>query len=46
VETAATPQFEGTDHELERLLLEGLSSKELEEEEFWDSVDRETNANI
>jgi Arc/MetJ-type ribon-helix-helix transcriptional regulator len=44
VEIAAAPGFEGSQEELEGLLLEGLASKELAEEEFWDSVDRETNA--
>jgi Arc/MetJ-type ribon-helix-helix transcriptional regulator len=44
VEITATPRFQGTDQELERLLLDGLSSKDLTEEEFWDSVDCETNA--
>jgi Arc/MetJ-type ribon-helix-helix transcriptional regulator len=44
VEIAAAPGFEGSQEELEGLLLEGLASKELSEEEFWDSVDRETNA--
>jgi Arc/MetJ-type ribon-helix-helix transcriptional regulator len=44
VEIAAAPRFQGTDQELERLLLDGLSSKDLTEEEFWDSVDSETNA--
>jgi Arc/MetJ-type ribon-helix-helix transcriptional regulator len=44
VELAAAPRFQGTDQELERLLLDGLSSKDLAEEEFWDSVDGETNA--
>jgi Arc/MetJ-type ribon-helix-helix transcriptional regulator len=44
VEAAAAPGFEGTNHELEGLLMEGLASGELREEEFWDSVDQETNA--
>jgi len=44
VEIAAAPGFEGSQKELEALLLEGLASKELSEEEFWDSVDRETTA--
>ena len=43
VETAAAPDFDGTQQELEGLLMEGLASGELSEEEFWDSVDRETN---
>ena len=44
VETAATLEFEGTREELEGLLMEGLASKELSEEEFWDSVDCEASA--
>jgi Arc/MetJ-type ribon-helix-helix transcriptional regulator len=43
VETAATLDFEGAPEELERELVQGLSSNELSEEEFWESVDRETN---
>jgi hypothetical protein len=44
VEAAAAPGFEGSEPELEGLLLEGLASRELEEGEFWSSIDRETNA--
>jgi hypothetical protein len=44
VETAAAPDFEGSQKELEDLLVHGLDSKEMTEEEFWDSIDRETNA--
>lgn len=44
VETAAARHFEGDTEELEGLLMEGLASKELSEEEFWNSVDRETSA--
>ena len=44
VESAATPGFEGTEAELEGLLMEGLTSSELSEEEFWDSVDGEINS--
>jgi len=36
--------FEGSAGELENLLLEGLSSPELPEDEFWNSVDRATGA--
>lgn len=43
VETAATADFQGTPEELEGLLMEGLSSQELSEEEFWNSVDYQTN---
>ena len=38
VETTAAPGFEGSEAELE-----GLASQELTDEEFWDSIDRETN---
>jgi hypothetical protein len=44
VEIAAAPGFEGSQEELESLLMQGLASRELSEEEFWDSVDRETCA--
>jgi Arc/MetJ-type ribon-helix-helix transcriptional regulator len=44
MEMAATLGFKGSAEELEGLLTEGLASKELTEEEFWDSVDQETNA--
>lgn len=44
VEKAADRDFEGSEGELEGLLLEGLASKELSEEEFWRSVDSQTNA--
>ncbi|MBI3208735.1 MAG: hypothetical protein HYZ37_07520 [Candidatus Solibacter usitatus] len=46
VEIAATPVFEGSQEELENLLLKGLATEKLPEEEFWDSVDRETNATL
>jgi hypothetical protein len=38
------PGFTGTQEELETLLAEGLASKELPENEFWRSVDTQTNA--
>jgi Arc/MetJ-type ribon-helix-helix transcriptional regulator len=44
VEHAVAHDFEGTQEELEGLLMEGLGSKELSEEEFWHSVDSQTNA--
>jgi Arc/MetJ-type ribon-helix-helix transcriptional regulator len=44
METAATPNFEGSREELEGLLTEGLASQELSENQFWTSADRETNA--
>lgn len=42
VEQAAAVGFEGSEQELEALLIEGLSSEELSEEQFWDSMDRRT----
>lgn len=44
VELAAAPGFEGPQEELAGLLLEGIASRELSEEEFWESFDRETDA--
>ena len=44
IEIAAAPGFEGSQEELEGLLLQGLISKDLSEKEFWETVDRETNA--
>ena len=38
------PGFEGTEEELEVLLLEGLASKELSVDEFWKSVNKQTDA--
>jgi Arc/MetJ-type ribon-helix-helix transcriptional regulator len=35
VETAAANNFEGAAKELEAVLLEGVESRELSEEEFW-----------
>ncbi|MDZ4802057.1 MAG: hypothetical protein SGI92_28205 [Bryobacteraceae bacterium] len=43
VEAAAAPSFEGSQDELEGLLLEGLTSQSLTEEEFWESVDHDTD---
>lgn len=44
VEIAAAPGFDGSQEELEHLLMDGLASKELTEREFWTSIDDETNA--
>jgi len=44
VEQRAAPGFEGTEEELEALLVGGLASRELTEEEFWNSIDRRTDA--
>ncbi len=46
VEIAAASGFDGSQQERERLLLEGLNSETLQEEEFWNSIDTETNALI
>lgn len=43
VEQRAHPDFEGTDAEFEGLLLQGLDSPELSDEEFWRDVNRETD---
>ena len=43
VETAAAVHFDGTQAELAGLMVEGLESPELSEEEFWTSVDGDTN---
>jgi hypothetical protein len=44
VELGAEPGFAGTQEELNALLAEGLASKELTEDEFWDSVNKQTDA--
>ena len=44
VERAAVQDFEGSPEDLERLLLNGLASKELSEDEFWSTVDEEISA--
>jgi Arc/MetJ-type ribon-helix-helix transcriptional regulator len=44
VEQRTVPGFAGTPEELDALLAEGLASKELAEDEFWDSVNARTNA--
>lgn len=44
VERAAAPNFEGSSDDLEELLLQGLDSPVLSEDEFWASVDAQTNA--
>ena len=43
VEQRALPGFAGTPEDLEALLAEGLASKELSEDEFWQLVDSQTN---
>lgn len=44
VESVTAQGFDGEQVELESLLLEGLESPELSEEEFWDSLDGKTSA--
>ena len=44
VEQRTVPGFSGTPEELDTLLAEGLASKELTEDEFWDSVNQRTDA--
>jgi len=44
VEQRTAPGFEGTPEDLDALLAEGLTSKELAEEEFWGSVNAQTDA--
>jgi Arc/MetJ-type ribon-helix-helix transcriptional regulator len=44
VEDTAALDFDGTQDELDALLADGLASKELSEEEFWHTVDSQTNA--
>ena len=44
VEQRTVPGFAGTEEELDALLAEGLASKELAEDEFWGSVNAQTNA--
>jgi len=44
VEQRTLPGFAGTPDELNALLAEGLASRELAEERFWDSVTQRTDA--
>ena len=44
IEQRTVPGFEGTQEQLSTLLAEGLASKELTEDEFWGSVNTQTNA--
>jgi Arc/MetJ-type ribon-helix-helix transcriptional regulator len=44
VEQRTMPGFDGTEAELETLLLAGMESPELSEDEFWGSVDHATDA--
>ena len=44
VEQRAVAGFDGTEEELEALLIAGVNSAEIPEEEFWISVDQATDA--
>jgi putative addiction module CopG family antidote len=44
VEQRALPGFSGTPEELDALLAEGLASGALSEDEFWNSVNKQTDA--
>jgi len=44
VEQRTVPGFAGTQDELDALLAEGLASKQLTEDEFWGSVNKQTDA--
>jgi len=44
VEQRAVPGFDGTEAELEALLLAGMDSPEIPEGEFWSSVEHATDA--
>jgi hypothetical protein len=44
VEQRAVPRFDGADAELESLLLAGMDSPEIPEDEFRSSVDHATDA--
>jgi Arc/MetJ-type ribon-helix-helix transcriptional regulator len=46
VEQRIVPGFSGTQEELDTLLAEGLASKEIAEDEFWSSVNQQTDAMI
>jgi len=46
VEQRTVPGFAGTPEELDTLLAEGLASKQLAEEEFWASINKQTDALI
>jgi len=46
VEQRSVPGFDGTEEELEALLVAGVNSAEIPEEEFWASVDQTTDAMV
>jgi Arc/MetJ-type ribon-helix-helix transcriptional regulator len=43
VEQRTVPGFAGTREELDTLLAEGLASEQLGEDEFWDSINQQTD---
>jgi Arc/MetJ-type ribon-helix-helix transcriptional regulator len=43
VEQRTVPGFTGTREEFDSLLAEGLASEQLKEDEFWSSVNRQTD---
>lgn len=43
LEQRIVPGFSGTQEELDALLAEGLASPEMPEDEFWDSVNKQTD---
>jgi Arc/MetJ-type ribon-helix-helix transcriptional regulator len=44
VEQRAVPGFSGTQQELDALLAEGLASRQLTDDEFWESVNERTDS--
>jgi Arc/MetJ-type ribon-helix-helix transcriptional regulator len=44
MEQRTVPGFVGTPEDLDKLLAEGLASKQLGEDEFWTSLNQETDA--
>jgi Arc/MetJ-type ribon-helix-helix transcriptional regulator len=46
VEQRTVPGFAGTQEELDTLLAEGLASEQLGEDEFWSSVNRQTDGMV
>jgi Arc/MetJ-type ribon-helix-helix transcriptional regulator len=46
VEQRIVPGFSGTQEELDTLLAEGLASKEITEDEFWSSVNKQTDTMV
>jgi Arc/MetJ-type ribon-helix-helix transcriptional regulator len=44
VEQRIVPGFAGTQEELDALLADGLASKELSDDEFWNSLNAQTHA--